>query len=608
MDDLESNLPEGASIGGTWKLDSYLDEHHLVKELHAGAYGRFHKAIAPLETIIPIEEFKLPRLIVIGNQHRGKSSLLESITKSPVFPRGRVSSVTTTRAPVCLQMEHVKDIKDKQISVSFRPQTGRHVDEVLQSESDIVGVVQRIMDSIDRDTTVSDEVVVTIRSPEMTTIEFVDLPGIVADPPEKAAQTDGLVQKYLADPRNLVLCVEEASCGDLDSTQAVGRVRAAGRTAQTIMVLTQADLVDAKVMGQRLWKRVQRSSHESFLKDFVGCVAVINSNHHIQMPNAASNINELEDKTFEQRVFSKRPNMPQLMHLLPAEVRDNLTISNLIAQVERMYRKYIIENWQPAALDLLKPKVEAAKQKRDHLGCPVGSPEITLQKVMWWIWSHLDWAKMVRQLCHTRAKEDWTIYTGPEKTQAFRDLWVSFAALDTHAVQNMLELKAVSATALCSIECWLEEASYLTLLQSAIAKVFKSSKDEKQYRVVRFQSLKQEIIQGLQRLVDTKQIKTDLMADLRPIAAMLRLRFSQSHSGFGCLQDMEQAAHTAIIQEVFGPLQKFQTFVACVPNDFPLEESPFDQQLRADAVATLSNLQHALGVITYIHVQVDRVP
>ncbi len=60
---------------------------------------------------------------------------------------------------------------------------------------------------------------------------------MVEDPPAKRQQTEELVQSRLADHKNLVLCVEEASCSSLDSIQAVGRVRAQGRASQTIMVL-----------------------------------------------------------------------------------------------------------------------------------------------------------------------------------------------------------------------------------------------------------------------------------------------------------------------------------------------------------------------------------
>ena len=70
---------------------------------------------------------------------------------------------------------------------------------------------------------------------------------------------------------------------------------------------------------------------------------------------------------------------------------------------------------------------------------------------------------------------------------------------------------------------------------------------------------------------------------------------------------MEQAAHTAIVQEVFLPL-KNGSFVTCVPDSFPLEETPADQDRRRYATEERDNLKHALDVIDNIHVRVDLVP
>ncbi|KAK9856083.1 hypothetical protein WJX84_012312 [Apatococcus fuscideae] len=114
-------------------------------------------------------------------------------------------------------MEHVKSDSERLIEVTFSPVNGRKFKQQLKSEDEIVGVVQQIMDSIPKDMILSDEVKVRICSPAMTTIEFVDLPGIVEEPPEKKKQTKGLVRKYLKEKSNLVLCVEEAYCGNLDA-------------------------------------------------------------------------------------------------------------------------------------------------------------------------------------------------------------------------------------------------------------------------------------------------------------------------------------------------------------------------------------------------------
>ena len=70
---------------------------------------------------------------------------------------------------------------------------------------------------------------------------------------------------------------------------------------------------------------------------------------------------------------------------------------------------------------------------------------------------------------------------------------------------------------------------------------------------------------------------------------------------------MEQAVHTAIVQEAFLPL-KNGSFVKCMPDSFALEESPAGKERRWKATEERDNLKHALNVIDNIHVQVDQVP
>ena len=137
---------------------------------------------------INLKDFKLPKLVVIGNQNRGKSSLMESITKCPIFPRG---DDTTTRAPVRLRLQHVDSSQDTLFQVKCK---GRPAQK-LQRLEDIVGAVKQIMASIPKDDIAGDEVIVQIRDPTMINIEFIDLPGIVAAPQAKKEQTEGLVRK-----------------------------------------------------------------------------------------------------------------------------------------------------------------------------------------------------------------------------------------------------------------------------------------------------------------------------------------------------------------------------------------------------------------------------
>ncbi|KAL3155927.1 hypothetical protein ABBQ32_012925 [Trebouxia sp. C0010 RCD-2024] len=73
--------------------------------LQRSTFGRFWKAIkllAPSQK----EQFKLPQVVVIGNESVGKSSLLEGITKCAVFPRART---LCTKCPVRLPLQQVDE-------------------------------------------------------------------------------------------------------------------------------------------------------------------------------------------------------------------------------------------------------------------------------------------------------------------------------------------------------------------------------------------------------------------------------------------------------------------------------------------------------------------
>ncbi|KAK9865065.1 hypothetical protein WJX84_002291 [Apatococcus fuscideae] len=217
----------------------------------------------------------------------------------------------------------------------------------------------------------------------MTSIEFIDLPGIVAAPAQKQQQTEGLVNKYLDNKETLVLCVEEAPCSNIDGCQALGLVRKANKTHHTIVVLTKPDNLKPPEVKKRLIWRLLRNSGEitdnrQSDTDFAGCVAVINRSHHDKKTLLEAG-NE-EEHTFESQVLAQVPSMPQTISALPAAVQVNLGIRNLISQVEAMYRAFIIKDWRPKALQRLDPMIKAADTNLKKLG-PLPQ-DLTAQLVM----------------------------------------------------------------------------------------------------------------------------------------------------------------------------------------------------------------------------------
>lgn len=130
----------------------FFDGDSFPKQLQNSSYGKFHKALGDLRSFLPMVAFQLPRVIVLGGKSAGKSSLLENITKCPVFPR---SAGLCTKMPVKLQLTQVATEAESMVSITWRGVT-----TFLESIDDILAEVAGIMDTLK--TVVADELTVQI--------------------------------------------------------------------------------------------------------------------------------------------------------------------------------------------------------------------------------------------------------------------------------------------------------------------------------------------------------------------------------------------------------------------------------------------------------------
>ncbi|OMJ73058.1 hypothetical protein SteCoe_28335 [Stentor coeruleus] len=192
---------------------------------------------------------RLPRIVTLGVQSSGKSSVLESIVGLNFLPR---NEGVCTRRPLELRLVHsaestkpygVFEGVDQKIFDFTKVR-----DTIIKLTEDKAGRTKNIID---------DPIVLTIYSSTCPDLTLIDLPGVtripVGDQPKNIYEiTKEMAHRYISDPRTIILCVCAANVDitTSDGIQMAKRVDPQG--IRTLGVITKIDIMDRGTNAKRI--------------------------------------------------------------------------------------------------------------------------------------------------------------------------------------------------------------------------------------------------------------------------------------------------------------------------------------------------------------------
>jgi len=362
-------------------------------------YGNLRQFLTTVDELrdVGLQKYvNLPRIVVIGTQSAGKSSVLESIIGLNVLPR---HSGVCTRRPLELRLVHMDErehtVKDAWAQFADNPKKFTNLEEVtaeiLRLTDQVAGRNKGIVD---------DPITMTLHATVCPDLTVIDLPGITRVPLKDSEQGDDIEQvtkamtmRYIQDPRTICLAVMAAN-QDLSTSDALQLARQVDpKGIRTIGVLTKIDIMDR---GTDAMKALR--GDEIPLR--LGYVGVKNrSQADIDAGMQVQQALDAEDKWFAEHArYSKLP--PG--HTGTRSLVDKLTVV--------MYHH--IKSFLPQICREIQDKKTTVAMRLSELGDGVPVDDFDRVQLMWTMVT--DYCEMFRNTIRGKFDRRLQMYTGTE--------------------------------------------------------------------------------------------------------------------------------------------------------------------------------------------------
>lgn len=322
----------------------------LFSKATESIYGAFMKEIK--KNNIDLCKLEVPKIIVIGCESSGKSSLLENIVKCQLFPK---SATFGTKQPIHLILKPVTNKSEISYRLTYRGKL------ISTDRKKICNEIGKIMDDT-TDEIIEDEILIEIFEVDMINFEFYDLPGIRAYPPNLETKTKQLVMKYLSQTNIIPICVVPVTTPRITSYVPLALIKSCSKEKNTLICLTMCDRLQSENVEDLLIGRISGKTDEYNIGDFAGVTAVINRSHRNSV--SLSKNDDIEKKWFTENIYKNIPGN----FIEKKKIFDNTTIANLITNLDIIYKDFMKKNWIPTTIGKIKADIDNNITQLNEIG------------------------------------------------------------------------------------------------------------------------------------------------------------------------------------------------------------------------------------------------
>ena len=252
-------------------------------------------------------DFMFPRIIAIGNQSAGKSSILEGIVGRPFLPRG---TDIVTRCPLYVRLHQTKPGEEER--AVFQKEEKYGLEETYFDDFEKVRkeIERRTEKRVGTTKNISHEAIhLDIYSPKYPDLQFVDLPGftktnVLGQDENIEQQVLDLNLPFMKDENTIILAIQDAT-QDIGISEALKHALSRDVDPQglrTIGVLTKIDNINSVTDKMRVVEILENRTKPLKL----GYVGVINrSQDEIDKNIDIEQSKDSEKKVIQSHEFSK---------------------------------------------------------------------------------------------------------------------------------------------------------------------------------------------------------------------------------------------------------------------------------------------------------------